>query len=74
MKQPCRPTSVILDFHVQNMYYYMEMERSRVLHRRADAGAFASGHSAATDSASVSYYPFNHNDIVFGHPLEQRVG
>ena len=46
-----------------------------VLRRRADTGAFASGHSAAaTDSALVSHFPFNHNNVVFRHSLEQRVG
>ena len=46
-----------------------------ILRRRADTGAFASGHSAAaTDSALISHFPLNHNDIVFRHPLEQRVG
>ena len=46
-----------------------------VLRRRADTGAFASGHSAATtDSTLISYFPFNHNDVMFRHSLEQRVG
>lgn len=43
-----------------------------VLRRRADTGAFASGHSAAaTDSGLISHFPFNHYDIVFRYALEQ---
>ena len=46
-----------------------------VLRHRADTGAFASGHSAATtDSTLISHFPFNHNDVVFRNSLEQRVG
>ena len=36
-----------------------------VLRRRADTGAFASGHSAATtDSTLISHFAFNHNDVI----------
>ena len=43
-----------------------------VLRRRADTGAFASGHSAAiTDSALISHFSFDHNNVVFRHTLEQ---
>ena len=46
-----------------------------VLRRRADTGAFASGHSAATtDSTLISHFAFNHNDVMFRHSLEKRVG
>jgi len=46
-----------------------------VLRRRADTGAFASGHSAAaTDSALVSHFSFNHYDVVFRYTLKQGVG
>ena len=46
-----------------------------VLRRRADTGAFASGHSAAaTDSALISHFSFNHDNVVFCHPFEKRVG
>ena len=42
-----------------------------VLRRRADTGAFASGHSAATtDSTLISHFAFNHNDVMFRHSLE----
>ena len=46
-----------------------------ILRRRADTGAFASGHSAAaTDSALISYFPFNHYNVVFCYTLKQGVG
>ena len=46
-----------------------------ILRRRADTGAFASGHSAAaTDSALISHFPFNHYNVVFCYTLKQGVG
>lgn len=51
---------------------YRHAKHCCVLRRRADTGAFASGHSAAaTDSGLISHFPFNHYDIVFRYALEQ---